>query len=172
MSVSFDGIISKFETGLWSFHIIVPHHIYEEMTRDGKKRVMCQIEGNDAFHAGFMPDGKGNYFIKLNKEKMKSFMLEPGMKVVVQLEKDNSKYGMAMPEEFEEVLGQDLDGAKHFENLTDGKKRSLIYAVSIVKNSDKRITKSLIILDHLVANAGKLDFRALNEAFKARNKFI
>ena len=46
---------------------------------------------------------------------------------------------------------------------------NIIYAVSMVKNSDSRITKALIILDHLTANAGKLDYRALNEAFKAGN---
>ncbi|MBT8190995.1 MAG: YdeI/OmpD-associated family protein [Bacteroidia bacterium] len=172
MAFSFKGEISKFETGLWSFHIIVPQDIVVELTRDCKKRVMCRINEYESFHAGFMPDGKGNSFIKLNKERMKNFQLELGMEVNVILEKDHSKYGMAMPEEFEEVLGQDIDGASFFEKLTDGKKRSLIYAVSIVKNSDKRITKALIILDHLKANAGKLDFRALNQAFKEGNKWV
>ena len=171
MSFNFKARILKFETGLWSFHIIVPQEVYNAMTMDGKKRVMCRIEGNEQFHAGFMPDGKGNYFIKLNKEKMKSFQLNLGQEVDVYLEKDTSKYGMAMPEEFNVVLAQDIEGAEFFESLTDGKKRTLIYMVSLVKNSDKRITKTLIILDHLKANAGKLDFKALNEAFKEGNRF-
>jgi len=117
-----------------------------------------------------MPDGKGNSFIKLNKERMKAFALEIGMEVNVTLEKDTSRYGMAMPEEFTEVLETDEAGAQYFEALTDGKKRSLIYAVSTVKNSDGRITKALIILDHLTANEGKLDYKELNEAFKLGNR--
>ena len=85
-------------------------------------------------------------------------------------EKDTSKYGMPMPEEFEEVLSTDLDGQKYFEQLTDGKKRNLIYMVAKVKNVDLKVAKSLIILDHLKANEGKLDFKLLNEAMKLKNR--
>ena len=130
--------------------------------------MLCTIGNNETFHAGFMPDGNGNYFIKLNKERMIGYKLTLGEMVDVHLEKDNSKYGMAMPEEFKAVLESDFDGATYFEALTDGKKRSLIYSVSTVKNTDKRITKALTILDHLKANRGKLDFRELNQAFKER----
>ena len=168
--MQFVAIVDKFSEGLWSFHVIVPKEIVNALTQDGKKRVMCSIGNHEAFHAGFMPDGKGNDFIKLNKERMISFGLEVGMEVKVTLEKDISKYGMAMPEEFAEVLETDEVGAGFFEQLTAGKKRSLIYAVSMVKNSDGRITKALIILDHLIANGGKLDFRELNEAFKLKNR--
>ncbi len=167
----FNGRISKFETGLWSYHIIVPQSIVDELISDGKKRVLCTINKNEAFHAEFMPDGKGNSFIKLNKEEMQNFDMELGQDVLVNLEKDNSKYGMAISDEFVAVLEQDEEGAQYFENLTDGKKRNLIYAVSVVKNSDKRITKVLIILDHLKDNEGKLDFKELIEAFKTKNNF-
>ncbi|NNE27178.1 MAG: DUF1905 domain-containing protein [Saprospiraceae bacterium] len=166
--MTFKGEVRKFEQGLWSYHIIVPMKIYDQLTSDGKKRVLCTIEDNETFHAGFMPDGKGNYFIKLNKERMLNYALSLGEMVEVKLEKDHSKYGMAMPEEFQAVLDSDFEGANYFEALTDGKKRSLIYAVDSVKNGDKRISKALTILDHLKANAGKLDFRALNQAFKDR----
>jgi len=77
---------------------------------------------------------------------------------------------MAMPEEFEEVLSSDSDGQQYFEKLTDGKKRALIHIVSTVKNADLKISKALTILDHLNANEGKLDFKALNEAFKVANR--
>lgn len=167
----FKAPVLKFEKGLWSYHIIVPQKIFDRLTKGGNKRVLCTINNHDYFHAGFMPDGKGNWFIKLNKEKMKSFPLALGENVTVELKSDTSKYGMAMPREFEEVLLQDLEGSNHFENLTDGKKRSLIYAVASVKNTDKRITKALIILDHLTANSGKLDFKLLNEAFKENTKY-
>lgn len=166
---TFKGEVRKFETGLWSFHIIVPQEIYDVLTSDGKKRIICHLEDNPSFHAGFMPDGKGQWFIKLNKEKMIAFNLELGQEVKVKLEKDLSKYGMAVPEEFMAVLESDEEGAHYFEALTDGKKRSLIYASSTVKDPDKRITRALVILDHLKANEGLLDFKALNEAFKSKN---
>ena len=117
-----------------------------------------------------MPKGDGDYFIMLNKKRMKAFGLELGQEVSITLEKDTSKYGMKMPGEFEEVLSTDEDGQSYFEQLTDGKKRNLIHIVATVKNPDLRITKSLIILDHLKANKGKIDFKLLNEAMKLKNR--
>jgi uncharacterized protein YdeI (YjbR/CyaY-like superfamily) len=84
--------------------------------------------------------------------------------------KDDSKYGMPMPDEFQEVLYQEPDASKYFHELTAGKQRSLLYIVGKVKNTESRIKKSLAIADHLVANKGKLDFKMLNEAFKEYNK--
>lgn len=167
--MNFTAPILKFEKGLWSYHIIVPEKVYTSLTKNGNKRVMCSINGCEEFHAGFMPDGNSQWFIKLNKEKMKNLELALGEKVVVNLQSDNSKYGMKISKEFEEVLMQDEEGAGYFEKLTDGKKRSLIYIVEKVKSSDKRITKSLVILNHLTANRGKLDFKMLNQALKDNN---
>jgi len=167
----FKAPVSKFEKGLWSYHIIVPQKIYNDLTKSGNKRIMCSINKLERFHAGFMPDGNGQWFIKLNKEKMKDFGLTVGEEVTIEVKSDTSKYGMALPNEFEEVLVQDIEGAEYFEKLTEGKKRSLIYLIAKVKNTDKRIIKSLIILDHLKANSGKLDFKLLNVAFKENNKF-
>jgi hypothetical protein len=138
--------VRKFDEGLWSYHFLIPQKIVDALTQDGKKRVMCKVGDNQAFHAGFMPDGNSNWFVKLNKERM--------------------KYGMHMPEELEELLFQDPEWEKFFETLTDGKKRSLIYLVAKPKSSDIRLRKALIILQHLKLNKGKLDFKALNEALK------
>ncbi len=84
--------------------------------------------------------------------------------------KDESEYGMPMPEEFGEVLDQDHEADKYFHSLTAGKQRSLIYIVSKVKNTDSRIRKSLAIADHITANRGSIDYKLLNEAFKEYNK--
>jgi hypothetical protein len=168
---SFKAKIRKFDKGLWSYHILVPHDIYENLVKDGNKRIVCSINANDAFQEGFMPDGKGRWFIKLNKEKMKFFGLAIGQEVGVQLEKDESKYGMEIPREMVEVLAQDPEGSNFFEKLTPGKKRSLIYLIANVKSTDLKIVKSLIILDHLKVNDGNLDFRMLNQALK-ENKNI
>ena len=162
--------IAKFDDGLYMLHIKVPEKIFKKLASDGKKRVICQIDDNEAFHGGFMPDGKGNHYIMLSKPKLKKYKLHLGQKVSVHLEKDTTKYGMKMPEEFEAVLSSDFDGETFFEKLTDGKKRSLIHLVATVKNPDLRISKAITILDHLKANEGKLDYKMLNEAFKNSNR--
>jgi len=168
--VKFKTTIGELSNNVYYEHIIVPAKIHDKIAKDGNKRVLCYVNEHDYFHAGLMPKGDGNYFIILNKKRLKQFKLELGATVNIKLEKDTSKYGMRMPEEFEEVLASDTDGANLFEKLTDGKKRNLIHIVAIVKNPDLKITKSLIILDHLKANKGKIDFKLLNEAMKLRNR--
>ena len=168
--MKFKGIVERHQNKVYYNHIKVPQEIYKKITADGSKRVLCYINDQDYFHAGLLPTGDGTNYIILSKPRMKAFKIELGQDISVKLEKDKSKYGMRMPTEFEEVLETDESGSAYFEKLTDGKKRNLIHLVSITKNTDLRITKSLIILDHLKVNSGKLDFKLLNEAMKVKNR--
>jgi len=168
--MKFKSHIGTLSSNVYNVHIHIPAEVYEKITKDGNKRVLCTVNDNEYFHAGLMPKGDGHYFIMLNKKRMKAFKLDIGDEVQIALKKDTSKYGMKMPAEFDEVLSTDEEGLKHFENLTDGKKRNLIHLVASVKNTDIKITKALIILDHLKANKGQIDFKLLNEAFKVKNR--
>lgn len=168
--IIFKTTIGELTNNVYYEHILVPKDIHDKLVTDSNRRVICRVDNYEAFHAGLMPDGNGHFFIIMNKARMKAFKLVIGQEVSVSLEQDTSKYGMPMPKEFEEVLSTDAEGEKFFENLTDGKKRNLIYMIAKVKNVDLKITKSLIILDHLKANNGKLDFKMLNEAMKVKNR--
>jgi hypothetical protein len=59
-----------------------------------------------------------------------------------------------VPKELREVLTQDADAKEAWENLTPGYQRSLIIFVTSVKNVDKRIERSLKLLER--AKAGLL----------------
>ena len=168
--ITFKTTIGELTHNVYYEHIHVPKDIHDKLVGDGNRRVLCSVDEHDAFHAGLMPDGKGDFFIIMNKARMKAFRLRVGQEISVNLEQDTSKYGMPMPSEFEEVLSTDPEGEAFFEGLTDGKKRNLIYMIAKVKNVDLKITKSLIILDHLKANNGKLDHKMLNEAMKLKNR--
>lgn len=54
-----------------------------------------------------------------------------------------------MPEEFQAVLDSDLEAYERFEKLIVGKKRSLIYLILRIKNSQTRIGKALIISENI-----------------------
>ena len=168
--MKFKCIIECHQGKVYYNHVKVPNEIYEKITKDGQKRILCHINDNDYFHAGLLPTGDGSYYIILSKARMKEFSVELGQTINVKIEKDKSKYGMKMPSEFDEVLETDEDGLAYFEKLTDGKKRNLIHLVAMTKNTDIRITKALTILDHLKANEGAIDFKLLNEALKVKNR--
>ena len=113
-----------------------------------------------------MPEGNGKYFLMLSKDLMKKFQLLEGQTVDVFIEQDNTRYGMPISEELKELLDLDPDGEVYFHKLTPGKIRSLLHFVNKFNSSDKRIEKSVIILEHLKSNNGSLDWKSLNEAFK------
>ena len=130
------------------------------------RRVVCTINGELTFQCSLMPNGKGQYYISVNKENRDKLGLIPGDRVQVHLKRDQSKYGLPMPEEFQAVLDQDPGGDKLFHALTNGKQRSLLYFVGKGKNIDRRIDAALIILEHLKNNDGKIDYRTLYHELK------
>ena len=150
---------------VWGGHIPVSAEEVKSLL-EGDKRVICTVNQSISFHAALLSDGMGGYFILLNKQRSKKMALRVGDPVLLELEKDNSKYGMEMPEEFEELLNQDEDGAKIFESLTPGKQRNLIHIVGKVKSSDIRIRKAITILNYLKECGGEIDYKDLNQALK------
>jgi uncharacterized protein YdeI (YjbR/CyaY-like superfamily) len=106
------------------------------------------------------------FYIMVNKLRRVELGLNVGDTVDVVLEKDESKYGMPMCEELEEVLRQDQEGSKLFDTLTAGKQRSMIYYIGKVKDIDKRIHTALIFIEHLKNNGGKIVYEVLKEEMK------
>lgn len=133
---------------------------------EGKfKRVVCTINGGEGFQCALLPSGDMFYII-VNKKKRDALGIVAGDIVDVLLIKDESKYGLPMPEEFEEVLKQDLDGDRLFHALTAGKQRSILYLISKAKNIDLRIHYALLVVEHLKANDGKIIDQKLYEELK------
>jgi len=165
--MTFNALIKKFEKGLWAYHILIPKEILMELKNKKIKRILCQINNYDPFHAGLMPVGNGEYFIKLNQEKIKAYTLALDQKVQIKITEDPSKYGMEMPEIMQVFLSQDTSFNSLFHRLTAGKQRSLIYIVLKVKSEQKQIEKTTVIANHLKKNNGNVDFKVLQEDFKS-----
>ena len=155
--------LENFNTRLWSFHVKVPKLVALHFQEKGIKRVVAELNGTLSFQCAIMPAGDGVFFINVNKKIRDQLKLKEGSPVHVTLSEDNSEYGLPFPEEFKELLSQDAEGNKLFHALTPGKQRNMIYAVSQVKNTDLRIHRGLVILDHLKRNKGKINFRELNK---------
>lgn len=88
----------------------------------------------------------------------------------IELEKDMTKYGTAMSDEFAVVLEQDQEGSAIFHRLTPGKQRTLIYFSDNVKSSDIKIRRALVVMRHLVESQGELDYKRLNVMVKEANQ--
>jgi len=155
---------SPVESG-WHF-LIISKEITAKFGFEGKfKRVVCSINGSESFQCALLPGGEG-FYINGKKKKREGTGIVGGDTVDVGLEKDESKYGLPMPEEFEEVLKQDPDGDRLFHGLTAGKQRSILYLLSRSKDIDTRIYHALIVVEHLKENDGKIVDSKLGEEIK------
>ena len=168
-SIAFQSVLENFDNNLWHYHFLVPEEIARQLIEGDNRRVLCALNAGDYFPCALMGSDMG-WFINVNKERRTKQGLVEGQTIEVQLQKDTSEYGMPMPQEMEMVLEQDESGKAYFEALTMGKKRSLIYLVLKVKNTDSRIRKALAIMAHLKEVKGKLDFKMLNETIKLFNQ--
>lgn len=165
--MKFKAKLEQLESSVWGQHIKVPEKVASKLIKETKdKRVICKVNDIFSFNAALMPAGKGVYFVNFSKQNSKKFGLTEGEMLNIELTKDDSKYGMPMPEEFQELLYQDEEGNELFHALTPGKQRTLLHIIGKVKSQDIRIRKGMIMLNHLRSNNGKLDFRQLNQDFK------
>lgn len=165
--MQFTAQLERFEDNpLWGHHITVPDAIAQAFISEKQSRVVCSLNAVHEFQCALMSKGDGSYFIMLNSEIRKKMQLEIGSILEISLAKDESKYGLPMPEEFQELLYQDELADRFFHGLTKGKQRSLLHIIGKPKSETKRLEKAIVVAEYLKANDGKLDFKALNEAFK------
>jgi len=130
------------------------------------RRVVCTLNDSHTFQCALLPWAKEGFCIVVNKKIREKLGLAHGSKVKVVLQKDESKYGLPMPKELKEVLKQDRDGNKLFHLLTAGKQRTVLYYIGKQKDIDRRIHMSLIVVDHLKNNDGKIVHPKLNAELK------
>lgn len=164
--MSFTSKVERFDSDLWHFHITVPMDIAEQYIEGKNRRVVCTLNGQVSFQCSLMPAASDHCFININKKNRDKLGLLVGDVVEVSLQKDESKYGLPMPDEFKEMLNQDPEGDRLFHALTPGKQRNLLYIAGGVKSIEKRIERAIVIVDHLKIHEGKIDFKALNQEMK------
>ena len=165
--IKFETTLSSYGEGMWVY-VPVRSEIAARLEFPDKKfrRVVCTINGGEGFHCALMPSGSGEYIISVNKKKRDELGIRVGDIIAVELERDESKYGLPMPEEFREVLAQDPEGDRLFHTLTPGKQRSLLYQASQKKDLDLRIHRALAIIEHLKENDGQVVWEKLGHDLK------
>jgi hypothetical protein len=129
------------------------------------RRVVCTLNGAETFACSLFPS-KGNYFITLNKKLRDRLALKVGDTVAIEISKDNSKYGMPMPDEFSEVLRQDPEGERLFNELSLGNQRLMLKLIVFVKDVDKRIARSLAGIELLKLSEGKFDYHMQHDTMR------
>ena len=134
------------------YNLFIPAKYAENIIND-EKRAKLKINFNDKeieFFAAFRKDkASGDYKIMFSNAKQKELGASFNDELTIQLFKDNSKYGVEMPEELDAVLLSDYDAFQIFENLTSGKQRSIIYHIKRLKGVQKKVDQALLLCENL-----------------------
>jgi len=166
-ALAFNSIIEESFNKLWGAHFLVPDVVARVFIDSGSKRVVCEINEVLEYQCALVSKGDNQYVITVNKANRDKLGLKPGSLVRVRVWKDESEYGLPMPEELAELLKQDDLGNQYFHALTAGKLRTLLFMINSAKTPDKRIERGIIVLEHLKKLKGKLDFKILNQDLRA-----
>ncbi|MFN0158053.1 MAG: DUF1905 domain-containing protein [Bacteroidota bacterium] len=167
-NAEFTSVLERSDNKLWGGHFEVPARVAKNMIDGSSRRVVCTLNDSVEYQCALLPHGNGTFVITVNKKLRDALHLLYGMPVEVRLRKDESKYGLPMPEELEELLRQDKEGARLMHSLTPGKLRTLLYIIGGVKNPAARASRSVVIVQHLKSNKGKINYRQLNESMRKR----
>ncbi|WP_224995553.1 YdeI/OmpD-associated family protein [Cesiribacter sp. SM1] len=164
MTVTTDGIqfrthIHRLERLNNMTYLEIPKEVVEQLG-SLKMRLLCTVNGSLTFQCGLMALGEGRAYISINAARLKKLGLKFGDEAAVMLQKDRSKYGVEVCEEFAELLRQDDEGNRRFHLLSPGMQRYIINHAGSVKSSQLRIDRSISMLENLKRlPEGKEEFR-------------
>ena len=119
---------------------------------DKRKRIRCSIEGLEP-HPCIFHKVNGQFGLMVTKQKMKSKGWIHGQLVDVKIYDETSKYGMAMPEVWEEMMDQEEEIFHRFESLTPGRQRSILHYIGSAKRIETQIQRALLVSRNLKLGA-------------------
>ena len=130
------------------YYLEVPAVIVTKLGGISKQRLICTTK-SVSWQCGLVALGKGKGYISLNKKLIKQLDIKEGDTVTASLKKDESKYGMEMPEELKELLNQDKEGNKRYHAIVPGKQRYIIYYIQQVKSSQLLVERAIMLIENL-----------------------
>jgi len=165
-SIRFTAVLEESRNKLWGAHLGIPDALAAALIAGGSHRVLCTLNGTAEYPTALMPRGDGSFVIRVNKKFRATLGLQYGDRVEVALQRDESQYGLPMPEELSEALRQDREVHELFHSLSAGRRRTLLYLVGSAKGVETRIHRAVTVVRHLRANQGKVNYRELYAALR------
>ncbi|MCF1715279.1 YdeI/OmpD-associated family protein [Flavihumibacter sp. RY-1] len=140
--------IQKFE-GASMHYIELGEQDVKRLSKAGNKRVLCILNGKLRIHAAIQKTRDGLHYLMIGSKHLKTLGIKANASVKASITIDTTEFQFDLPEELTEVLATDDAANQIFTGLTDGNKRGLMALVQMVKSSDKKIERSLLIAEKL-----------------------
>ncbi len=155
-SITFQQNITQFPVNRGFYYLNVDASTVKQMSNGKATRLICTIDEIVTFQCGLNHMGDGNFYIILSTKNFKKLKKNVGDPITYELKEDPNPLGVEEPEVLLVLLDQDEQAKGIYENMTDGRKRTLIHSILRVKNIDKKVEMILEFLE--------------NENLKTKNK--
>ncbi|CAN5466668.1 hypothetical protein BH10BAC4_BH10BAC4_20680 [soil metagenome] len=150
---AFTAIIQKLQKS--GFHVVnVPQKIALTFSKRQAVRIFCTINDSIRYACALRPTGDGGFYINVATAILKKGRLSLGQKINVNIQKDTTEYGHKMPKELKELLNQDEEGKKYWDQVPNSAQRNMIYYIAQAKSIEKRIERSLLFVNRLKNTKG------------------
>lgn len=161
-SVSFNTIIGTLPHLVGMRYMEIPPNIVQQLGGKFSLRLICTVNGQLSFQGGLVSLGEGAAYISINQKRMKELGVDVGDSVHLKLDKDESEYGLPVPEELIELFAQDDEGFNRFKGLAKGMQRYILNYVDTVKSPQKRVDRAILLITNLKkCKEGKETFRQI-----------
>ena len=148
-----------------SHYVIVPSDIAAEILQGAKRgRALVTLDGT-TWHAGVNPIHRGQHYVQVGRNYFEPHGYKKGDVISVQIERDESTYGMQPCAEYLAVSAEDPEGTRLFQQLTPGTQRSILHRIGNGNNADRRVERALKIFDQL--HLGQRDRQTLIKSIRA-----
>lgn len=113
-----------------------------------KTRLICKLDHKVSFQCGLNHYGDGSFFIIISSRNMKLINRKSGDKIYFEITEDPNPLGAEIPETVSILLEQDDALKEKFNELTDGKKRSILIQINKIKDLDKQVSKTIALINN------------------------
>lgn len=138
----FTQTVQKFSESKGSYYFLkIPAKVVEQFEKKKATRLLCNIEDTVSFSCALNRFGDGDYFIILAGRYIKKLKKQVGDSIEFEVCEHPNPLGVDIPEVLEVFLSQDPDAKAIYDTLTDGRKRTLVFSISRVKNIDLQVQK-------------------------------
>ena len=148
IELDFEGTIKKLEPRKGGYlYVGIGKSEVVRFQLQHRTRLLCTLENALSFPCAFLSKGDGSFYILISKARARKLGKSEGDSIQVHIQQHPEPLGVSIPEVLEVFLAQDPDARKVYEQLTDGKKRSLLFTIDKIKNIDSQVHKIQTFLE-------------------------
>lgn len=133
------GKLDKLKGGY--FFLEVSADIINQFDKGSSVRLKCEIGDKVSYSCGLNHLGNGNFFIIVASRHMKTLGKKEGASVTFKIYEDPNPLGVEIPEVLLILIAESKQAKLDFNKLSDGKKRSLIYSIKNIIDTDVQIQR-------------------------------